>query len=88
MTAYNEQVLRTILRYPGITSIQLAELFPVDDPLYGRQRDISRRIQYLREQGFLEDCPRCETCGKAQSRGLRNVVLIPTRKAKTWLKQK
>jgi hypothetical protein len=67
-----------IKAHPGVTSIHVANTFPVDHPVYGRQRATSQAIASLRQRGLLVDCERCPTCRRAVTRGRRNIPLYTT----------
>lgn len=81
---YAENVLVYITRNPGVTAVDIANLFPVESKIYGRQRAASSAIAFLRKEGLLMDVARCECCHRAQTRGQRNVRLYATAKAKGW----
>jgi hypothetical protein len=61
-----------------VTCVDVANEFPVDSVMFGRQRDASTMIAWFRSRGLLEDVRRCSHCGGARTRGERNVKLYPT----------
>ena len=60
------------------TCVDVANEFPVDSVMFGRQRDASTMIAWFRSRGLLEDVRRCPHCHGARTRGERNVPLFPT----------
>jgi hypothetical protein len=81
VSGFRLTVLRYILDHPGSTGRDVALAIGPQDSLYGQHHAISGAVAQLRAAGYLQDCPRCPTCGCAQSRALRNVPLVPTQKA-------
>jgi hypothetical protein len=72
-------VLRYIAEHPGSTSIPIGQHFKFETSLtYGYQRLTSESIARLRQRGYVVDCVRCPQCGRALTRGKRNVQLIVT----------
>jgi len=60
------------------TAIDVANAFPVESRMFGRQRNASQTIALLRKRGYLRDVERCPICNRAQTRGRRNVPLFLT----------
>ena len=78
LTPNARRALELILENPGkLTMVHIALFFDEQHSIYGRQRAASRAIAELRREGYIEDCPRCPTCGRATSRWMKNVLLYP-----------
>jgi hypothetical protein len=80
LSSFDAAVFAEILDNPGITSAQLMVLdygnALKENPVYGRQRQVSRTIARLRKLGLVSDVARrCSECGCARTRGDRNVPL-------------
>lgn len=71
----------------GNTAIDVANAYPVESKVYGRQRAASSRVAALRKAGYIEDVERCSHCGGALTRGTRNVPLFLTPKGEQRVKE-
>lgn len=61
-----------------VTCVDVANEFPVESVMFGRQRDASSMVAWFRSRGLLEDVRRCSHCRRALTRGERSVKLYPT----------
>lgn len=77
MNTFDQSVLAFVRERPGTTMPEVAANFPVESKTYGRQRAVSAAIVRLRKRGLIQDCTdRCDHCGAARTRGVRNVPLF------------
>ena len=73
-----------IAQNPGCTSVEVAKHLNVNSQVFGLQRAGSAAIAYLRHRGLVQDCRRCQTCGRSQTRHQRNVKLYVTEAMPKW----
>lgn len=69
---------RAAYRMRPATAVDVANRFPVDNQMFGRQRNASTAIAKFRKHGLVSDVSRCEHCGRALTRGKRNQPLYLT----------
>jgi hypothetical protein len=68
--------LEFIKENPGCKMVTLATLLNRAHSIYGKQKAATLAIAGLRRKGFILDCKRCPYCGRALTRGRRNVPLF------------
>jgi hypothetical protein len=81
--SHDAQVLLEFIREnPGVTMIACATLLNRSHSIYGKQKAATLAIAELRRKGLIMDCKRCPYCGRALTRGRRNVALFATNGSK------
>jgi hypothetical protein len=74
--------LEFIRENPGVTMMPCATLLNKPHSIYGKQKAATLAIAGLRRKGLILDCKRCPYCGRALTRGRRNVPLFATNGSK------
>lgn len=65
-----------IRHHPGCTQRDIARALPTGSKIYGSHKFVASAVGVLRAEGKLPDVDRCPVCGRAKTRGRKNLKLF------------